>query len=102
MNDMYAQQKINHNLQAMLQCEQIAAVQASAVQTVVINIKMRLGTIEDECRRLQASVKAERQSIFETVSVLETQIGCHQTNLVNRPVVRYSADEGVQLRWIVS
>ena len=68
MNDMHAQQKLRNNLQILGECEQIASVQFSAVQSVVNSIRTRLHSIEGELSRIKQAIQAERKSIFDAVS----------------------------------
>jgi hypothetical protein len=68
MNDMYAQQKLNNNLQILAQCEQIAAGQSQAVRNVLGYIQSTVTSLQAECARLQNSIQAERIVIFENVS----------------------------------
>lgn len=66
MNDMYAQNKIQNNLRVVRECEQIAAGQAMAVQSILQVITSELRALEARCNQLKQIIQDERVAIFET------------------------------------
>ena len=70
-----AQGKINQNMNILLACEQLAAQQASALVSVITQIRADHAALEQKCASIRGLLGAEKSRVFQLVRAKKKMFG---------------------------